>query len=1522
MEVDGSVACQILREQTRVDPPPTETEPKDDEGVDSRDESEKCDDRTGDEDSQDGQRYGEKRDSDDQCLWSKSKKRRKQSNPIRYQSPLPLNLATGRLSDDKMPKLEICEPTAVNFACDNNSKIKCPHCADTFANEESIREHVEVEHVQKLLEKQIQQQQHQQFSSKSSLDLMNSPPPILEKIKDSNESAADETTSETKKAADGANLPTSSAYAGMSITSQAAAFAAAMSSSVTTPSSLGYPPIPGLMPPMRNGAIDMQQPINLSMSMGAFPGHVPPYLIPLFPQGHSPPITTCQPSSSCASTSLTASGMRIFNPEAYCELCHKEFCNKYFLKTHKANKHGIYSMDSFVNLPYGNALFAASLAANSIPPQLRPMLGASPPAADPSMLRPSGFINMESYCEICQKEFCNKYFLKKHKLKIHGIFGGGTPANGSNVSSVASGSGGAVSPPDDKPTTTTTTSVKTDVSLVSSGVDIPLVSSGVAIPLTYSGVAIPLTSGVDVPLTSSGVDVPLTSSSVAVPLVPSGVDVQLVSSGLDVPLTASGVDVPLISSSIAVPLVSSGVAVPLVSSGVDVPLVPSTVDKLAKSSPSLEQSQTNSPEENKEQEQGLPGPIAPIRSTTPLAQLQSSISVNTTGSESKPMAVFTPEKMREIGVINADAFCALCCKEFCNKYFLRTHRQNKHGFPPSSEASPGSVGSNASKSSNNQVSTAATAAAIAAAINNNSSEAGLKRQFPVSISPPTLTLAADATKIKDEVTNESKDLSCHMCSRPFASPYLLKMHLFYTHNFPSQKDDVSNSESPKSGSPSKSIASNVDEGKPSLEMDQQVEDASQDLHRLQSLIQELNGPTHNNEYKVRCHMCFQEMENKYFLRAHMMTEHGTLLSEENVGAFVGIGVDRPAKLASPPNENPAPSLNSSANEAEVKCDICIKDFCNRFFLKQHKMQVHGLRDSVEVPGDNVKFEGMEARPDLDPKLVMSGGDASARQQQNSQNSGGPNRRNYCEICNKELCNKYFMKTHMLKMHGIAVNERSMTANGLEGAGRSSIGGVTCDICQKELCSKYFLKVHKQNTHGVSEDGVPMTPSKEFTTTPPTMTQPSTSPPGNFPSSGMDSGRYFSNYSEICPLCDRRFKSIKWLKTHMASDHQDLLKENMFLSNFVNMPTTLDPQAMDMAARSAANVAALFHSPLMNGGNHGMIDNQEMISKVMAEQKILFPSPMDCNMEGSPERSPTEPTSPSSENEQPPQEDGFQKQAISGNGTRIYRCSYCVYSTRWLSNLYAHEKRHTGGVIADSDHKFVCRICHRAYRYNHSLQRHVLSHRIFGGLTNSESSEAQENANEEDKEQPDDGQKAKLKKYRCSRCSMKFHSRELCVIHIRTFHGNKAKETASGDGGGEEPDEEDVHIYNCRKCNFSTKNFLLLNQHIKQEHNKKIPSNDNSDNEAMSPTNQMPMTYAMPQNMPASGPFIMQPFLIAQPESGECPKDNDDVKTKQDTADTEEECIKISKPFVPSLVYLPVSQKISKPLTVAFTLTPA
>jgi hypothetical protein len=43
-------------------------------------------------------------------------------------------------------------------------------------------------------------------------------------------------------------------------------------------------------------------------------------------------------------------GNRIFHQDAYCAICDREFCNKYFLKTHRANKHGIFGVSGTFTL--------------------------------------------------------------------------------------------------------------------------------------------------------------------------------------------------------------------------------------------------------------------------------------------------------------------------------------------------------------------------------------------------------------------------------------------------------------------------------------------------------------------------------------------------------------------------------------------------------------------------------------------------------------------------------------------------------------------------------------------------------------------------------------------------------------------------------------------------------------------------------------------------------------------------------------------------------------------------------------------------------------------------------------------------------------------------------------------------------------------------------------------------------------------------------------------------------------------
>ncbi|KAK8774750.1 hypothetical protein V5799_010718 [Amblyomma americanum] len=354
----------------------------------------------------------------------RAKKRRKQSNPVRYHtSPVvlpegPDDLVVAAATDPVgTPTDEECvedmppstrspaaesDDTVVDTGVlnletskrrrrdDSNgesseaSPLRCHHCSAGFATDDQLRLHIEEEHVQKLLEKQLQQQASynrafaaaaaaaaaaagdKNSGSTSSLEMQN-PPPFLDRKP---------TVSETAEFAKNHPFP--------------------------------FPAMPPLIPISQSG--NEVKPGSLPVPLGMFPNPMAPFLFPVLQQGQN--ASTPIPNGSAA----PSGNMRIFNPEAFCELCNKEFCNKYFLKTHKANKHGIYSVESLVSSPYAPGFFPPGLSGS---PSMQLMLQG--PMSDPSMAGRQGIINMESFCEICQKEFCNKYFLKKHKQKIHGI---------------------------------------------------------------------------------------------------------------------------------------------------------------------------------------------------------------------------------------------------------------------------------------------------------------------------------------------------------------------------------------------------------------------------------------------------------------------------------------------------------------------------------------------------------------------------------------------------------------------------------------------------------------------------------------------------------------------------------------------------------------------------------------------------------------------------------------------------------------------------------------------------------------------------------------------------------------------------------------------------------------------------------------------------------------------------------------------------------------------------------------------
>ncbi|CAF1316050.1 unnamed protein product, partial [Adineta ricciae] len=110
--------------------------------------------------------------------------------------------------------------------------------------------------------------------------------------------------------------------------------------------------------------------------------------------------------------------------EAYCNLCERSFCNKYFLKTHLAKKHGGLSMISPLSLTERNDNVNGSLSPSSSLPLSNQQAASLITNQQSSTVNNSKSTEKsnEDYCEICQKHFCNKYYLRKHKGECHGVY--------------------------------------------------------------------------------------------------------------------------------------------------------------------------------------------------------------------------------------------------------------------------------------------------------------------------------------------------------------------------------------------------------------------------------------------------------------------------------------------------------------------------------------------------------------------------------------------------------------------------------------------------------------------------------------------------------------------------------------------------------------------------------------------------------------------------------------------------------------------------------------------------------------------------------------------------------------------------------------------------------------------------------------------------------------------------------------------------------------------------------------------
>lgn len=1147
----------------------------------------------------------------------------------------------------------------------------------------------------------------------------------------------------------------------------------------------------------------------------------------------------------------------IFHPDAYCELCDKEFCNKYFLKTHKANKHGIYENSTspfapsvnplppsmvlpqdYSNLPFKlnmdyqlppmkpasnppkpptpqltpNSSVPAASPRQSPPlsqglsqtpvkpsPAPSPLLTPSKPKSDTSSTTGSengdkkiGGQDMEDFCEICQKHFCNKYYLKKHKNDVHGIAPPDTPMSGKR--------GGR-----------------------------------------------PPNSEIKLPATPSSADSPLIPHSLAnLPGLPNMPGVMVLNPFLPPMLLPGGLHGPMQPRpphlQMTSPLPYSGAA----------SMPQSCYSDVKSFSPGLFTTAATSI-----------SPTAGI-STEALRNLGIPIPEGASPNEAlrrmglmSPDGQITSDILRGMGIIGEEAFCDICRKEFCNKYFLKIHKANKHGiYTDEPLLPPGMVGAmNMTLPTKSSDSTA------------NTSESGRSSDKERE---------CDRERDRERERNRERE-----------------------HDRERDRDR---------------------ERERDRERDRELAKDNCNGNKPESSPKAATTPVSQpSEFLTNCNLCSQEFASKYAYRIHRIQAHGMInepfneaeLAEE---AFRLHNGELPKHVSNKiAEEISAMERNSEAAgfstmfgsmvaaklADRVTCDICNKELCNKYFLKVHKMKVHGIDiqaqerspkagttmqqsersypklDFSPSAGSRMDFNNFartfNLKPDQPKEMGMSRPNSSTSMDNANQHVERPSNEElvkmgmdpeaYCEICKKEFCSKYFLRTHKQNIHGIPPKtesqEKMHTMQTMHSVQSMVMGGgsmaphlalstpllptsfmsnmspfgqnkpmnlssasflgngfgvrtpksnpgkpkepqnsarVTCELCNKELCNKYFLRTHKINKHGIlPEDLSPCASLNMSPNTSDIETSSNSSFPMDFhdksmqsPKLNLENSKLFTNrmddsqnqYSEAlnlkmkseyerfsnnneaetCHLCNRKFKSSKWLKQHILKDHAGL--------------TALSP-----TMEKAFNL----------GGRYAPLE-----LRTCSVCSIVFPSEMSMQLHMIQEHNAQ--VTIKTEGSGPASNDFESRGLFSGTVKKYglkprfsfslkqksYNCSVCNHSSKWLSNILSHERCVHG--IDHNTKKFQCKSCRKVFRKSRVLRLHMM--KVHGDYSMTERSQ---------------------KQYRCTTCDKSFPTPLQCHLHIRKDHIRAHSFRVNNH-------RSDVR-HHCSKCSFSTRFPKQLQRHV-------------------------------------------------------------------------------------------------------------
>ncbi|XP_023317515.1 uncharacterized protein LOC106659663 [Trichogramma pretiosum] len=798
------------------------------------------------------------------------------------------------------------------------------------------------------------------------------------------------------------------------------------------------------------------------------------------------------------------------------------------------------------------------------------------------------------------------------------------------------------------------------------------------------------------------------------------------------------------------------------------------------------------------------------------------------------------QQQRLFLVMNPEAFCELCCKEYVDRHHLHAHRLKRHA-----DNKP---------------------------LNSSSTESQQQE------SPLNLIMADSSLNNGSSASDwdEGEEYACKMCGLRLQTQELFLLHVDKIHRSSSPRNFMLDEDSM------------IENQQKTLTTTEDAMMISEDLKKLQTMITQLSGLESNKA--ASCALCGKDYDNPAALRSHMIAEHSVV--PENLASRVG------AALTTIPQQQQQPQQPPQRGKVEEQSTT---------------PQLVAAPISPMTPKSN-SSQSMQDNPRNKSTTTSStttptGNQAvAAAQQINS---------SFCTLCNKELCNKYFMKTHMQKMHGIEIE------NGAQ------IGGVVCNICKKELCSKYFLRVHKQNTHGITEDGQQTT----TTTTTTSNKQEMMESPGA--AQGVEdlalkpellgdlNLRYITHFTEVCPICNRRFRSSKWLKLHLKEHAPPELDKWREMEQQQSQKIPNKSSSSKSSSSSLYSAASLPSLKIPNGGFESAANNSA--SNFMRADLAALGNQVLSNFFG---------------DQQQQQQQGQQQQN--------YCCSQpqCNFSTTILPLYFLHERSHHQEM--DEQRMLQCPICAQSFGQLEALREHVSARHPnpFPGLLSSlplpllgdfamppNSSEQQQRG-------------TTIKSEDCSRTSPTAATTTPQQHIMNEIDTNQMiKQEESSGAGNNVVQVMPQGAYKCSQCGFASSNLNRIKKHVRKDH--RCPGGADPVEQALAELNKMlkdvankhkvPVSYAVPQlppsqqqdnngmnNSPESSKTVMQAFIVEEKPQQEKTQQQSNGGSNGcgDNNEEDDGGNYRAKRFAPALVFLPVKARVSDSLTLTFSLSPA